>query len=234
MVKFGKERSCNHFDIFTQTFFKKRIPIVSEKNMSIIAADNLFAVEISKVDSEMVFSIGMQLESNNVKLNVSDLQVYTAKEREFATNRWLQNNTEILLEIWKMSLFPILIFRNVIIYYCKELRRTDEVVLLLNRILKSVQDNSKERPHREYVELPEKFHALAKWIEKWAISDDYEREIFLETRNREELVRFVQSVWRFLPEIDFYLDSESSNDSDIANLLSALAETACEAEIRIR
>jgi len=233
MVKFGKERSCNHFDIFTQRFFKKRITIASANNMSLLVAEDLFALEISKVDSEMIFSIGMKLERNNIHLNVGDLHVFVAEEREFVTKKWLQDNSEILLKIEKNGLFPLLILGNFIIYYTKDLQRIDEVVLLLDQILNSVQIISKEHVQHENAELPEKFRPLQKWIDEWAISDDNDREILLDSCDREELVRFVQSVWYFLPEINLFLDSESNNDSNITNILSALAETVCEAQIRV-
>jgi len=78
--------------------------------------------------------------------------------------------------------------------------------------------------------LPNEFQDLQPLVDKFAISDDVEREAKMESATAAEKQRLVDSVSPRFDAINAYLDE---HDDDSAHMLGRLAEAAAEALIEL-
>jgi hypothetical protein len=122
------------------------------------------------------------------------------------------------------------IFSNEISAYLKN-PTAERVTRLIDGL--AVLENNLEIPQKEIdlTLLPRQFHPLIPLMKKWAISDDSDRENFLENLPKRQLERFVMEVEPYLRPIDSYLDSFGGRPpSEQACALGRLAECAVEAK----
>jgi hypothetical protein len=122
----------------------------------------------------------------------------------------------------------------------------DSVVLYLqldhpNTVLRAIEEllsvvgPRKRRPvSDDQGALPKEFRGLAKFMERWAESDDAERSRILDKATPRSLRKLVDAVAPHFDGIDRYLRSFSDGPMpEDATQLQTLAECACEARLRL-
>lgn len=86
----------------------------------------------------------------------------------------------------------------------------------------------------DFSTLPAQFRQLKPLMEKWAVSDDFERSILVDKASTQTLNKLVKTVSPQLEAINKFLDSFGGKPlSEAAVLLGTLAECATEAKLRL-
>lgn len=81
--------------------------------------------------------------------------------------------------------------------------------------------------------LPQQFTRLIPLIQKWAVGDDVDRQLFLQNAPTTALKDLVMQVEPYIQAINSYLDESESESSDTTVALGRLAEVTSEAKIEI-
>jgi hypothetical protein len=80
--------------------------------------------------------------------------------------------------------------------------------------------------------LPDPMRPLVPYYRRYAFSDDVERERLIQEATAAELEELIQAVNPLWPEINAFLDIDSSSNEEV--LTHALAQGAMEAQIELR
>ena len=118
-------------------------------------------------------------------------------------------------------------------FYLK-LPTTNRVSSVINSAIELVAKIGMAEKKLDLKLLPMKFHPLVQLIEKWALSDDSERDDLLASATKRRLRQLVDEVDPYLQAIDSYLDSfRETTPTEQAAALGTLAECALEAKQRL-
>jgi hypothetical protein len=85
----------------------------------------------------------------------------------------------------------------------------------------------------DFSDLPAQFHNLVPLIERWAESDDADRDALLDEASDSELMDLVSAVDPRFKQINEYLDSFEGTPTESATALGTLAECAAEAQLKL-
>lgn len=114
-------------------------------------------------------------------------------------------------------------------------RPSAHVDLILDRAAKLLNKIEVAPPRFDWKQLPEDFRPLAPLMEKWAQSDDGDRDALVDDANRSELENLVSRVEPFFDSINRYLNSFGEQPLDESAIaLGNLAEAAHEAKLRLQ
>jgi hypothetical protein len=150
----------------------------------------------------------------------------TFKARDITSQR---SFTDLLREIELGPLESLNFYDNALTYYARS-RESTQFLQNTRHVCRFASEISQATDKSQSFDLPAQFHDLRAIAQRWAISDDVEREEALESASPEELRMLVNLVSPRLPSISVHLKAHTGEREVY---LDSLAQSAVEAQLAL-
>jgi hypothetical protein len=166
----------------------------------------------------------------------SDFPVFTPDGLISPEQRAVLNGTELdsLLGRIALSEGERVLFSNGDISFYLKVPESERVRDVIDRTIDLADATETVETRIDLSSLPEYFHPIVPLIEKWAVSDDGDRDDLLDTTSKKVLRQLVEEVDPYIQKIDAYLDGlKDASQTEAAAALGCLAEVVIEAKQKL-
>lgn len=226
-----KVNKCNLFDPNIDDLFCRYAvyPTIRYKAY-IYESKNLYRLEIVGFNSQMNFSVNISDKISFTKNRV-DFQdgKFNFHDSDDQTLEWFLDieNKQLITSLLEKSKECVAVYKNAIMYYLYTIENIEDKLQKLQKLVRRIEAQMICDKYMNFSieNIPEEFHQLIPYIQRWSISDDIVRENVIAATDTTDKIMLVEIGWPLLENIDNYLSKFKEPLPYEAVLLGDLAQS---------